>query len=421
MPDSDNNDNGNRRALIVGGSMAGMFAALLLRRHGWRVDVFERSGEAMASRGAGLATHPELADALTAAGIDPDSALAVSLAGRHVIDRAGNVVESHPLPQRMTSWDLLYRRLREALPEDCYHQGTRFRELEAVAGGVRATFDDGRVETGDLLIGADGVQSEVRERVLPEVRPTYAGYVAWRGLVPEAAVSEATRGALAEHIIFSLPPGEQTLSYPIAGEGDGEQAKARRLNWVWYRQARSAAEQDALLTGLDGKRRAVSIPPRQMRAEAIATMRADAEERLPPQHTELIRLTDHPFLQGIFDLQCPEMVFGRTLLLGDAAFVARPHTGYGVTKAAEDAVALAHCLAAAGDDIDSGLAEWGALRLAAGRQTVERGRLLGSLLDADRDATGGDSFGLGRNVASAVLVETAISGSMAATSRAVAR
>ena len=69
MPDSDNNDNGNRRALIVGGSMAGMFAALLLRRHGWRGDVFERSGEAMASRGAGLATHPELADALTAAGI----------------------------------------------------------------------------------------------------------------------------------------------------------------------------------------------------------------------------------------------------------------------------------------------------------------------------------------------------------------
>jgi 2-polyprenyl-6-methoxyphenol hydroxylase-like FAD-dependent oxidoreductase len=293
--------------------------------------------------------------------------------------------------------------------------------LEERDDEVALRFADGTTATGDLLIGADGVQSEVRERVLPEVRPTYAGYVAWRGLVPEAAVSEATRRALAEHIIFSLPPGEQTLSYPIAGEGDGEQAKARRLNWVWYRQARTAAEQDALLTGLDGKRRAVSIPPRQMRAEAIATMRADAEVRLPPQHAELIRLTDHPFLQGIFDLQCSEMVFGCTILLGDAAFVARPHTGYGVTKAAEDAVALAHCLAAAGDDIDSGLAEWGALRLAAGRQTVERGRQLGSLLDADRDATGGDSFGLDRNVASAVLVETAISGSMAATSRAVAR
>ena len=225
-------DNGKRRALIVGGSMAGLFTALFLHRHCWRVDVFERSSEKMASRGAGLACHPELANALSMIGIDPDTALAVSLAGRRLLDRAGHVIDSHPLPQRVTSWDLLYRCLRGALPGDCYHQGARFRDLDAVPGGIRATFEDGRRETGDLLIGADGVQSEVRERVLPEVRPTYAGYVAWRGMVAEAAVSETVRRSLAEHITFSLPPNEQTLSYPITGEGEGHEAKARRLNWV---------------------------------------------------------------------------------------------------------------------------------------------------------------------------------------------
>ncbi len=406
------------RALIIGGSVAGLFTALLLRQQRWQVDVFERSADALESRGAGIAAHPELIDALTTAGVDADAALPVTLVGRKVLDREGRVVDGKDLTQRVTSWDLLFRHLRAALPDSAYHRGARFRDLEQSGGQVTATFDDGRRETADLLVGADGVGSEVRECLLPDVGPDYAGYVAWRGMVPEAQASADTRAALGRHIVFCLPPGEQSLSYPVAGEGGDADPAARRLNWVWYRQARAPAEQDALLTDRDGRRRAVSVPPKSMRAEVVATMRADAARRLAPPHAELAAHIEHPFLQAIFDLQCPEIVFDRALLLGDAAFVARPHTGYGVTKAAEDAIALANAFAATGDDIDSAITGWGAARLAAGRAMVERGRALGRVLVADRDAADGDAFGFGRSVPGTVLGETALAGQMLDAARA---
>ena len=65
---SDESSGETRRALIIGGSMAGLFSALLLRRRGWRVDVYERATDELASRGAGIATHPALVAALSTAG-----------------------------------------------------------------------------------------------------------------------------------------------------------------------------------------------------------------------------------------------------------------------------------------------------------------------------------------------------------------
>ncbi len=399
------------RALIIGGSMAGLFTALLLRKRGWRVDVYERSSDELASRGAGIATHPEMMVALDKAGVGRDG-LGVQLDGRRTFDKTGAVLDENAMPQVTTSWDMLYIRLMSGLPSDAYHTGVRFTRAEQDGGTVTAVFEDGTRETGDLLIGADGVRSTVRNQMLPDVSPRYAGYVAWRGMVLATAASDGTRDALLGRISFSLPLGEQFLCYPVAGEGGTLAADQLRLNWVWYRQASSDPEFEALFTDSDGNRHDVSMPPNRVHPNVVAAMREDAPKNLPPHYCELITLTDQPFLQAIYDLESPDIAFGRIAILGDAAFVARPHTGFGVTKASGDAVALAEALDAAGGDIDAALKAWRDIRVPFGHTMVERGRTLGKLLDTVREGVINDPFGTERTTVAAVMSETAISADM---------
>ncbi len=399
------------RALVIGGSLGGLAAALLLRRIGWRVDLYERSREELSSRGAGILTHPELLAALDAGGVGSHD-VGVPIGGRVTFNLDGSVAGVHDLPQLTSSWDVLYRRLRGGLPDESCHPGCPLVGLEARPDGATALFGDGGRADGDLIVGCDGVRSTVREQVAPETRAHYAGYVAWRGMVPEREASDSTRDALADRLSFCLPPGEQFLSYPVAGEGGRLELGDRRLNWVWYRPAAGAAF-DALFTDPDGVRHDVSMPPGRVSPGSVAAMRADAR-RLPPAYRELVALTPQPFLQAIYDLDSSEIAFGRAIVMGDAAFVARPHTGFGVTKAVGDAVALADALDASGGDIDAGIAAWRAERLPFGHGMVARGRQLGRLLDMGRAHPEVDPFGHERHVSASVMIETGISDAMRA-------
>jgi 2-polyprenyl-6-methoxyphenol hydroxylase-like FAD-dependent oxidoreductase len=92
----------------------------------------------------------------------------------------------------------------------------------------------------------------------------------------------------------------------------------------------------------------------------------------------LVTSAKQPILQAIYDLESPRLAVGRVVLLGDAAFVARPHVAAGVTKAAFDARALADELADAGDDIEAALLRYDQSRSQIGRGVVARARYLGS-------------------------------------------
>ena len=111
-------------------------------------------------------------------------------------------------------------------------------------------------------------------------------------------------------------------------------------------------------------------------------MRADAERVLAPQFNEMVGLCAQPFLQPIYDLEVPQMAFGRVAILGDAAFVARPHVGAGVAKAAEDALALAEALERA-RDVEAALRHFEAARIAVGERIIARARHLGAYVQAD--------------------------------------
>jgi len=404
------------KALVVGGSMAGLFAALLLRREGWNVEVYERIGAELAGRGAGIVTHRELFEVLDRAGIDTEAAaVGVVVPGRRVLDQGGRIVGELGLRQVLTSWGHLYGLLKAALPAKHYHHGKNLAEVTELGDRVVARFSDGSEVSGDLLIGADGIFSCVRAQLSTDVRPAYAGYVAWRGLVNERDLSPRTRAELCDWFAFSLPPGEQMLGYPVAGTNEEMDVGERRFNFVWYRPADADHGLSDLLTDIDGVRHELSIPPTRIRSEVIASMRRDAERLLAPQFAEIVRLTPQPFIQAILDLETPRMALGsRTVILGDAAFVARPHVGMGVTKAAADAAALVNALRAHPADSPAALAKFESIRLPFGAAVVRRARHLGAYMQAQIATAEERAMAERHRSPEAVMAETAVATGIAA-------
>ena len=134
-------------------------------------------------------------------------------------------------------------------------------------------------------------------------------------------------------------------------------------------------------------------------------MRAAADRLLAPQFRAIISLIDEPILQPIYDLESPRVAFGRVAIIGDAAFVARPHVAAGVSKAADDATALAQALDA--EDVPAALRRFEAERLPENEKIIARARHLGAYLQATQTAE--ERVRSARHsIPEAVLAETAV-------------
>lgn len=369
------------RILVVGGSLGGLMAAGVLLRDGHEVQLLERSPRSLQGRGAGIVTHDSLREALRAAGAVVDDTLGVAVRSRVVLAADGSAECRWPYAQVLTSWGRLYSLLCDAVPEPARRLGAAVVAVQQHPVGVSATLAGGETLHADLLIACDGIRSTVRGLLAPEVQPQYAGYVAWRGVCDEAALSRHTRQTLFEHFGFGLPAGEQMIGYPVAGAGDRTDAGHRRWNFVWYRPAAAGEELAALMTDADGVHHPEGLAPLQVSWRHIAAARQAARERLAPQFAEIVEKTAVPFLQPIYDLVSPRLAHGRVALLGDAAFVARPHVGMGVAKAGDDAVALARCIAEHGASPQA-LQQYELRRRAPALAVVERARRLGGYLEA---------------------------------------
>lgn len=355
-------------------------AANLLLRSGWDVEVFEQSSEELTGRGAGIISHPELFQALQRIGIPLDDSYGVDVPIRTTHDRSGATIATLAVRQIFTTWGRLHQLLREALPRERYHFGASFVRLAQDRRGVTAHFASGGTARGDLLVGADGVRSSVRAQLAPAARPRYAGYVGWRGLAEENALTPAVHRELIAIFVFCLPPREMMLCYPVAGFTNSTRPGERCLNFVWYRSADESRELARLCTDVNGRHHDMSVPPPLIRPEVLAELRGAADDSLSPQLAEVVRHARQPFFQPIFDVESPHMAFGRVALVGDAAFVARPHAGMGVTKGAGDATALVSCLIETDNDVPSALARYESRRLRFNAAVVAHARELGAWL-----------------------------------------
>lgn len=376
------------RAIIAGGSIGGLFAAAALRRVGWEVSVHERSEVELSGRGAGIVTHKVLIDALNAVGAGVGD-LGVEVTERVAFDREGRAVETLHYPQIVTSWDRIHQLLRQTMPERTYHLEHHVTGYSERDGAVEVRLSNGRSFEADLLVGADGFRSAVRAQFLPEIAPQFSGYVVWRALAPEAALDPEILAEIFPAFGFYLPAGTQIIGYPIAGPGNDLRPGHRRYNFVWYALAHDLED---MLTDASGHRHAVSIPPPLIRDEVLAAMRARAEEMLPGPFLRILDQSERPFFTPIYDHHSPHMARGRVALCGDAACVARPHVGMGVTKAACDALALARSLETAdlGTDLAAALADYSDTRVPASRAAFLRARKLGSYIFGDDPETNRD-------------------------------
>ena len=380
---------------VVGGSLGGLTAACLLADAGHQVVVYERSPAELEERGAGIGFLPATSRYLVEhAGICLEH-VAVPTSRIRYLARDGSVSYDEEHRYLFSSWNTVYRRTLACFDRAAYRLGHELIDIQLEP--LTLGFSNGDVVHPDLAVFADGVGSTARTALLPDARPEYSGYVAWRGVVPETELTDSTRHALDDAITYYVYANSHVLVYPIPGR-DGSVAEGERLiNLVWYRNYLAGDDLDDLLIDGRGGRREVSVPPGALRAEHVAEARAVAAARLPPPIAEVVLAVTDLFVQVVLDLEVPRMAFGRACLLGDAAFVVRPHAAAGTAKAAEDAWTLRDALVEHPHDPVAALAGWEPAQLSLGRNLLARTRAIGRRSQVDGDWRAGDPeliFGL---------------------------
>jgi 2-polyprenyl-6-methoxyphenol hydroxylase-like FAD-dependent oxidoreductase len=372
-----------KKAIVIGGSVGGLLVGNMLLRQGWSVDIYERTTKGLEARGAGIAPQRALLEALEKAGVTVDPRIGIKVTGRTAYDRAGKPTFSHSYEQYTTSWSLIYNKLLEAFPSSQYHLGSPLVGFSQTADHVMAYFEHGS-ESCDLLVGADGMRSTVRGVLFPDVEPRYTGYIAWRGMINESELDQDFVQRYFSGFSFAFPSGEELICYPVAGVDGSIDVGSRRFNIMWYRAVAPGAALDRFFTGRDGRLHAAGIPPDQIREDLVRSMKDDAIRLLPSDFAEMIQKMEGMFFQAIYDLESYRLAKGRVALIGDAAFVARPHCGAGVSKAAADSASLVSALLGS-CDVANALQRYSAERSMAGKAAVLWAAHLGAYFQMGSD------------------------------------
>jgi 2,6-dihydroxypyridine 3-monooxygenase len=386
-----------QRAAVIGGSVGGLTAALLLRDLGFTVDVYERAAQPLQGRGGGIILQPETLRWFRERSSRRPETLSTSSQFVRYLGSGNEILYQEAKYWAFTSWSAIYGAQLADFGTRRYHLGHTMSGLRHDAETVQVQFAGGMTIEADLVVCGDGISSTARRLLLPQVERRYANYVGWRGMVLENTVNAATYELLGDALTYSASDRSHMIIYPIPGPGLALCPGQRWLNYVWYRNVSEGADLDDLLTDRSGVRSDVSVPPGHVQDRFVEELKRAAADLLAPAAAEVVRTTARPYIQPIFDIRIPRMSFGRIALIGDAAFVARPHAAAGTAKAAEDAWTLAAALEVNHPDISEALVKWETPQLALGNSLVDRAAQMGTRSQSENTWTPGDSnldFGL---------------------------
>ena len=365
---------------VIGGSIAGCTAAIELARQGCNVTLFERSGEELKDRGAGLGVPTSVIDTfITRDLIDRDLPYFPAPAFLRICrtaqeSRYGRLAWAQPATLAALNWGGLFRNLRKRVPSGVYRTRKQVTALHQSSDDkVTLSFADGEHENFDLVVCADGYASLGRQTLFPDIALNYAGYVLWRGHMPEAALSESP--PLEVGIRCVGYDGGHGIFYFVPGANDSVAVGERLVNWGVYVAVPPPAL-DAFMTDKSGHLHHGSLPPGMM---PLATERALKDKLcavMPAFYAEILERSPDTFAYAICDCEVPAYRRGRICLVGDAGAFARPHTGAGALKGINDAIALGEALNSE-LALDAALARWDTERTAANNQLVRFGNQLG--------------------------------------------
>ncbi|KAI0430896.1 hypothetical protein F5Y09DRAFT_306439 [Xylaria sp. FL1042] len=356
--------------VIVGGSLGGLATGLALKALGHDTTILERNPKPLLQdQGAGIVAGGDTLDFFQRYN-RCTRPLAVTSYARQYLDREGNIVHKEEMLQNMTSWDLTYYMMRanydgvksaycdvpDAVPghgNAAHIHDRNVTDIKEEPHGdgedaIRVFWKSSQGESGsilaDIVIGADGPSSTIRNLVQPSVERKYAGYCALRGTLPEDEASPETRKTVCERFTFFHCPGVQILTYLIPGKDGTVEPGKRLINFVYYANFPEGSEElEEIMTDRNGRRRAITMPPGMTDPRAWEKQRSLARERLPPQFAEVVCGTSKPFVQAVTDVLSPEHEYwgGKVVLIGDALAGFRPHTVASTSQAAFDAMIFA--------------------------------------------------------------------------------
>ena len=363
---------------IVGGSLAGCSAAILLTRAGHDVHVFERSRGGLVGRGGGIATPgPMLASLVEQDLIDAGfphllatSTPFVSKTGSE--PRLGHVAWELPLEVAAFHWAALWGALRRRVPDARYHQGAAVTgAIDHRGSPVQLTFDDGAQLEADVVLWADGYQSLGRRLAFPEVDVSYRGYMLWRGVLPERAMDEtASLGSTVPRVFYPDLAGH-FVAYFVPGADGSTRPGARLVNWAAFLPL-PEHDVEAFMVDRSGTPRVGTIPPGELLPEQQDRLQATVGAQLPGFYADVVRRTQTTSVQLIYTVDVPGYHRGRMGLIGDAGSVAQPFTGSGVFKGYHNVIGLLDALEHH-DNLETALDEWGAVQVALGRRLLALG------------------------------------------------
>ncbi len=338
-------------AIIIGASYAGLVAAVGLQCNGWSVQIIEKSTERLRT-GGGVVVQPRMLEYLERHGVAMPNVASIPARTRKIFHRDGSIVRMPESAAAYTSWDVLLRELETIVDGSRIRRGVTMVDLPESGERGEVVLDTGEVLSADLVVGADGIGSRARQLLLPGAAPQYAGYVAWRGMVEEDRLEPETVELFLDSLCTHSGDETTIILYEVPRSDGDIRPGRRRINWVWYQNVSPGERLTSLMTDTEGYVHRSTVPRGVMTSETLSRMHELVARDLCGPFAEVVMKSEEPFVQKVEDLTVPRLVFGRTVLIGDAASLVRPHIGSGTAKAVDDAMHLAHAL---GDECDENL------------------------------------------------------------------